>query len=132
MSGPRNPSNRGPARPAVDPAGQRDQLHNSEPSVEVLPRPDPITVVEPSRRLTTAPALAPPPDLGADMNPKNRPSPPTGNLRRDDHDLAGEPQDRSNYLVDAHAVCSTLPFLDSSEATKRTACARGPTPGYDS
>jgi len=40
-------------------------------------------------------------------------------LRLDDHGLATKPTDRSEYLVDAHAVSPSLQGLDSSEVRSR-------------
>lgn len=86
------------------------------------PRPDPVTVVELRRQLATTPAPALPANLHAHMDPQPRPI-PRHDLDRHDHNLAPEPQDRSKYLTDAHAVPPTLTDLDS-QATYGTDGAR--------
>ena len=128
MAGPRHHRHRWTAAGALHAAGQRHQFHRRVAGVEVPPRPDSIALVEPRREVTAAPAPAPPLRLRTHVYSHHRPA-LSHDLDSHDHHLTGEPQNRLEYLADAHAVPSSLPGLDSSEARERAACAREPTHG---
>lgn len=120
VASPRHGRDRRSAVGAVDPAGDRHDLDHREPSTEMPPRPDAVTVVEPRSELATTPTPSPPMHLCAisesrdqlrtDMHHQSRPA-ASNHFDPDDHDIAGEPTDRLEYLVDADAVRSSLPFL---------------------
>jgi hypothetical protein len=116
MAGPRHLSHGRAARPAADPAGHRHQRNGGEPGVEMPPRPHAIAVIEPGDQLAATAATAPTPHLRTHMD--SQPWPTLGlHLDGHDHDLTAQPEDRSKYLANAHAVPSTSTDLVPRQPT---------------
>jgi hypothetical protein len=104
------------ARPAADPAGHRHQRNGGEPGVEMRPRPHAIAVMKPGDQLAATAATAPTPHLRTHMDPQ--PWPTLGlHLDGHDHDLTAQPEDRSKYLANAHAVPFTSTDLVPRQPT---------------